>query len=377
MIIGIDGNEANISERVGVNEYPFQILQNLAKLQEKGECGHSLIVYLKEKPLPDLPKETQNFKYKIIPGGGLWIITKLMPDLFLGKPKPDIFFSPSHYVPVFAPMPRACSIMDLGYLKFSGQFRKKDFWQLKIWSAISILLSKRIFAISNSTKEDIVRHYSFARDKISVTHLGYDPGRFNINISEKDVRRIKKTYSIVDDYVLYLGTLKPSKNIETLIEAFGQLTPRYPKIRLIIAGKKGWMYKSIYKKVEKSGLTAKVTFTDFVPEEDKPALIKGARVFVLPSYWEGFGLDAVNAMATGVPVVASNAGSLPEVIGEAGVVVDPKNADSMAAGIESVLSADSIAYNEMAKRGLMQSNKFSWEKCARETLRILESGRIK
>src|SRR4030042_2022270 len=130
MIVGIDGNEANIEKRVGVNQYAYEILGGIAKLQDEWKNRHEFIVYLKEKPLPDLPKETKFFKYRVIPGRGVWIITKLMPDLFLNKPKPDIFFSPSHYIPPFAPMPRICSIMDLGYLEFSEQFTKYDYWQL-------------------------------------------------------------------------------------------------------------------------------------------------------------------------------------------------------------------------------------------------------
>ena len=377
MIIGIDGNEANIAERVGVNEYAFQLLWNLQKLQEKDENPHELIVYLKRKALPDMPKETQNFKYKIIPGGGGWILTKLIPELFFGKVKPNVFFSPSHYVPVIAPMPRVCSIMDLGYLESSGQFTKKVFWQLKYWSAISIFISKAIIAISNSTKSDIVRQYPYSQRKVYVTLLGYDADRFNNKISDKDVRRVKDKYSIVADYVLYLGTLKPSKNIEGLVTAFDAAINNlqftiYKNIKLVIAGKKGWLYQPIFERVKKLGLQDRTIFTDYIPEEDKPALIAGAKVFILPSYWEGFGLDALNAMACGVPVVASNVGSLPEVVDGAGILVDPKNVEAITRGIEDVLSAPPAKYNSLVERGFTQAKKFSWEKTARETLKILE-----
>ncbi len=372
MIIGIDGNEANVVQRVGVNTYAFELIKNLAKLSGEPKNDVSLIVYLKEQPLPDLPKETQNFKYKIIPGRGAWILTKLTLDLFFGKPKPDIFFSPSHYIPIFSSVTRVCSIMDLGYLKYTGQFRKKDFWQLKYWSAISIFISKAIIAISESTKDDIVRHYPNSAGKIYVTPLSYDKNKFNMSISDNDVRRVKKTYSIVTNYVLYLGTLKPSKNIEGLIEAFSLITNRYPQITLVIAGKKGWMFESIYKKINELGLKDKVIFTGFVPEEDKPALIKGASVFVLSSFWEGFGLDILNAMACGVPVVASNVGSIPEVVGDAGVLVDPNRTESIAQGIEKVISMSKSDYNGMVKKGLEQANRFSWEETAKETLQIIK-----
>jgi glycosyltransferase involved in cell wall biosynthesis len=371
MIIGIDGNEANIKNRVGVNTYAFELIQNMCKLQDEWKDKHKLIVYLKDKPLPDMPAETEYFKYKIIKGGGAWILTKLMSSLFFDKPRPDIFFSPSHYVPLLSPMPRVCSIMDLGYLEFSSQFTKKDFWQLKVWTAISIFVSKAILAISNSTKVDIVRHYPIAAGKTYVTPLAFDANRFNTSVSSDDVRRVKDKYSIVMDYVLYLGTLKPSKNIEGLIEAFSKISKK--ETQLVIAGKKGWKFDSIFRKVKELNLEEKIIFTDFVDENDKPALIRGAKVFVLPSFWEGFGLDALNAMASGVPVVVSSAGSLPEVVGDAGVLVDPKNVESIANGMEEVLLADKSKYNSLVEKGVNQAKKFSWEKTARETLKVITS----
>lgn len=372
MLIGIDGNEANIENRVGVNQYALELLWGIYKLQDEWKNKHQIIVYLKNHPKDDLPKERDSFKYKIVSGSGLWIIRNLMPSLFFDRPRPDIFFSPSHYIPLLAPMPRVCAIMDLGYLKFSGQFKKFDFWQLKFWSAYSIFVSKAIIAISNSTKKDIVRHYPFASKKVVVTHLAYDKKRFNTRISNKDVRRVKEKYHIVDDYVLFLGTLKPSKNIEGLLEAFASIKHQVSSIKLVIAGKKGWLYNSIFRKARELGLGNEVIFTDFVPEEDKPALIRGAKVFCLPSFWEGFGLDPLNAMGSGVPVVVSSRGSLPEVVGDAGIMVDPEDMYSIASGLKTVLSLSEIEYNKFMVQGLRQAEKFSWEKTARQTLRVLE-----
>jgi len=371
MIIGIDGNEANIEKRVGVNTYAFELLWNLWKLQDEWKEEHKLIVFLKNEPMGDMPSETEYFRYKVIRGGGMWILTKLVPNLVKGRGTCDAFFSPSHYIPLLAPMPRYCSIMDLGYLEFSGQFKKKDFWQLKVWTAISIFVSKGIFAISNSTKDDIVRHYPYAKGKIYVTPLAYDHKKFNLSISEEDVRRTRGRHSIVTDYILYLGTLKPSKNIEGLVEAFSLVAKENEKITLVIAGKKGWMFEPIYEKVKKLGLTDRIIFTDFISEIDKPALIAGAKVFVLPSFWEGFGLDVLSAMASGVPTVASNIGSLPEVVGSAGILVDPNDIKSIADGIQEVLLASTSKYNSMKEAGVAQASKFSWEKTARETLKVI------
>jgi glycosyltransferase involved in cell wall biosynthesis len=378
MLIGIDGNEANIKNRVGSNVYAFELLRNLYRLQDEWKDKHKIWVYLKEKPLADLPDETPSFIYKVIPGSKLWIFTKLMPNLLFSAEKPDIFFTPSHYLPPLVAVPLVCSVTDLGYLEFSGQFTKKDFWQLKLWTAYSITVSKSIITISQSSKDDIVRHYTFASDKITVTFPAYDKSRFNTDVLEKDVRRIKEKYKIGDNYILFLSTLKPSKNIEGLVEAYASIShlqfPIFKKegFKLVIAGKKGWLYETIFEKVRTLGLKNDIIFTDFVDEQDKPALIAGAKLFVLPSFWEGFGLDILNAMACGVPVVISKAGSLPEVGGEAAVYVNAEDTVSIAQGIKKVLSLTKKEYNILVEKGLAQAEKFSWEDTARKTLEILE-----
>jgi len=376
MIIGIDGNEANSENRVGVNQYGYELLWALHRLQDEWKNSIKIIVYLKNQPRADMPPATSHFKYKVLEGRGLWIITKLMPELIWNREKLDVVFSLSHYIPPISRIPRVCTIHDLGYLEFSEQFKKFDFWQLKYWSAYSIFISKAIIAVSNSTKMDIVRHYKFASGKVSVIYHGYDKTRFNPSIDPKDVRRVLNKYSIVNDYVLYLSTLKPSKNVEGILTAWKAIKSDFPSISLVIAGKKGWLYQSIFDKAQKLGLKD-VIFTDFVPEKDKAPLISGARLFVLPSFWEGFGLDALNAMACGVPAVVSKVGSLPEVAGEAGVMVDPYDIESIASGIKKVLSMPEMEYNTLVARGLKQAQKFSWEKTARQTLEVLEKTAIK
>ncbi len=374
MIIGIDGNEANIVNRVGVNKYAFKILHELYRLNENKPNPDSLIVYLKNKPLEDLPKETKNFEYKVLGGGGFWVITKLTPYLFKNPENIEILFSPSHYTSPFLTIPKVCSIMDLGYLEFSGQFEKKVFWQLKYWTAISIFASKQVLTISESTKQDIVRHYPWASKKITVTPLSHDLSKNDFKVSENDVRRVKNKYSIVADYILYVGTLKPSKNIEGLIEAFSKVTPS-KTLQLVIAGKKGWMYDSMFELVEKLGLTKQIVFTDYIDDKDKMALRKGARVFVQPSFWEGFGIDTLSCMALGIPVVASNVGSLTEVVGDAGVIVDPYNSDDIASGITKVLNMSQKEYNNLVSLGIKQSNKFSWQNCAELTLEAIKNAK--
>lgn len=371
MLIGIDGNEANIRERVGVHQYAYELLWAIYGIQKEWRGKHKFIIYLKNTPSSVLPKENDIWTYKVIPGKGFWVLKDLMPSL-IATPRPGVFFSPSHYLPPITLMPKVCTIHDLGYLEFSEQFKKYDFWQLKYWTAISISVSKYIIAVSNSTQKDIVRHYPFVSKKVKVIHHGYDKSRFNHEVSASDVRRIRDKYKLPENYILFLSTLKPSKNIEGLLAAFARIYEKFPEYKLVIAGKKGWLFESIFKKVKELNLEDEVVFTDFVPEDDKPALFKGAKVLVSPSFWEGFGIQALEAMACGTPVVVSNIASFPEVVGEAGIYVNPKNAINIAEGIEIVLRMRQKEYNELVKKGYQQAVNFSWEKTARETVKVFE-----
>jgi glycosyltransferase involved in cell wall biosynthesis len=374
MLIGIDGNEANVENRVGVNEYAWQLLWNIYKLSDEWKDEFQFVIYLKNKPT-NLPDETKYWRYKVLPGSGIWIIKSLTPQLLLSKNKPDLFFSPSHYLPPLLTMSSICSIMDVGYLESSEQFKKRDYWQLKYWSAYSMYISKRIIAISNATKKDIVRHYKFTSEKIDVTLLGYNDKTYNIKLNNSNVRRVKNKYSIGDDYILFLGTLKPSKNIEGLIRAWAKIEKDFVNTKLVIAGKKGWLFDSIYKLVGELGIDKRLIFTDFIKVEDKPYLIAGAKLFAIPSFWEGFGIDVLSAMACGVPVLSSKKGSLAEVGGEAAIYIDPYNIDDMAKSMKKVLSMSEKDYNKIVKKGLSQVKKFSWENTALETLKIFRKFR--
>lgn len=369
MRIGIDGNEANIENRVGVNQYAAELLIALEKLP--GAQQHDWIIYLHGEPQKHLPKTRPGWQYKILPHSKMWVLTVLTPHLILSRDKPDIFFTPSHYAPLFCPIPLVMSIMDLGYLKHPEQLKKYDLYQLTYWGQISLRGAKRIIAISQSVKEEIKENYPWAEKKTDVTHLGYDPRIFNEKISKESVNKIRKKYSIDGEYILFLGTLKPSKNISGLIKAFSQVRKECD-LKLVIAGRRGWLYEKMYGEVESLHLTKDVIFTDFIPEEDKPALISGAKVFASPSFWEGFGIPVVEAMACGVPVVVSNAGSLPEVVGKVGTIVDAASPESIAQGIERVVSLSRAKYNVLSGECVRAAKKFSWTKTAQLTLEILE-----
>ena len=365
MLIGIDGNEANVTKRVGSNQYALELLNSLS--EQKTE--HRFTVYLRDWPLPDMPRQTENWGYRVIKPRKFWTQFRLPADLYFHKPRPKIFFTPGHYAPRWSPIPRIISIMDLGYLRFPGQFTKKDLYQLITWTARSIKSAAHIFAISQSTKDAIIEAYDIPESKITVTYPGYDKNKFKVEIEKLKIEGRKKKYGISGEYILFLSTLKPNKNVEGLLEAFFQLTRTDlgRGLSLVIAGKKGWLYQAIFERVKQLDLTKRVIFTDFVPEEDVPSLMAGAEVFVMPSFWEGFGIPVVESMACGVPVVVSNAGSLPEVVGEAGIIVDPYKPEEIAGGIKKAIQNK----EQLINKGLKQAEKFSWEDCARKTLRVL------
>lgn len=370
MRIGIDGNEANLENRVGVNQYAAELLRALEKLPQAK--SHEWIIYLKERPLPHLPKERKGWRYKILPGRGLWVLRKLMFHLWFTKNRPDVFFTPSHYTPPFLPMPMVMSVMDLGYLRFPEQFRKYDLYQLKYWGQWSMRRARNILAISESTKKEIIEHYPWTAGKVVVTYPGYDKEKYQISKTknQKDILKIKKKYGIEGEYILFLSTLKPSKNLEGLLDAFARIGET--NINLVVAGRKGWLYQSIFRKVKDLGLEKRVIFTDFVSEEEKLSLVAGARLLASPSFWEGFGMHVLEAMALGVPVVVSDVGSLPKIVGGVGFVVDPYNSQDIAEGLKKVVSLSQTAYNKLSKELIIQARRFDWGKTAMQTLEILK-----
>jgi len=344
----------------------------LSEIWEKGLLykAHKIIPFCVRCGTPLSAHEVAQ-GYKKVTDTSVYVKFKLKNPEKIG-----VLFSPSHYIPPFLTIPRICSVMDLGYLENTTQFEKMVLWQLKYWTAISVFASKQVLTISEASKSDIVRHYPFASNKVTVIHLGYDKDKFNLRVSNNLVRQLKNKYSIVEDYILFLSTLKPSKNIEGLLDAYSSLNTKkvFKNLpQLVIAGKKGWMFDDIYKKVKDLNLTDKVIFTDFIKEEEKPTLIAGSKLFILPSFWEGFGLDILSAFGCGVPVIASNVGSLPEVTGKAAVLIDPNSIESIANAIEKVLKMNKEEYNSLINLGFEQSKKFSWENCSKKTLEVIEN----
>lgn len=360
MKIWIDGYEANVAQRLGSSQVAFELLRHFEKIDRKNDY----IILLPNPPLDDLPKERMGWKYKILKPKQFWTRLALPFYLFTVRSKPDLIFSPTHYIPRFSPVKRIVTIFDLSFLHFPEMFNKRDFWQLKNWTKFSVENSSHIITISNSTKRDISTNYKIKKDKITVAYPGFNKEIFY---------PIKGKKNTEDPYIIYIGTIQPRKNLIRLMEAVA----RIDTLQLVIVGKikgegkEGWKYKEILKAPESLGIGDRVEFKGFVPTEDLPELISSAQAFVLPSLYEGFGIPVLEAMACGTPVIVSNVSSLPEVIGNAGLIVDPYSTDQIEQAIR-ILITDKKLQQKYSKLGLSQAKKFSWEKMARTVLKVFE-----
>jgi len=218
-----------------------------------------------------------------------------------------------------------------------------------------------LMTVSEFSKKEIVEKIGVDTDRISVAYNGVD----SIFFVEKPDEDIVTKYSGGSPYILFVGTLEPRKNVEALIDALKEVDD--PELKLILVGKEGWGIESILKKIREAGLEREVVFPGYVPEDDLPYLYRGADVFVFPSLYEGFGMPVLEAMAAGAPVVTSNSSSLPEVAGDAAILVSPESVSEIAEAIRGVRGNEQLR-GKLTERGRKRADKFTWEMCARRTL---------
>lgn len=368
--IWIDGYEANIPQRLGSGQVAFELLKNIEKIDRK----NSYTILLPGNPMPDLPKSREGWVYKILKPRQLWTRIALPFALYSAKKKPDLFFSPTHYIPRFSPVKRIVTIFDLSYLHYPQFFLKNDLYKLTNWTKTSILNSDHIITISQSTKADIRRNYKVNQKKITVCYPGFNSETFKPVTDKSKIDNVKEKYRIDSPYILFIGTVQPRKNIKRLIESFVKID----NLKLVVVGKikgegrQGWMFEDIVELPEKLGIKEKIIFTGFVPNEEMLYLLNGAEAFALPSLWEGFGIPVVDAMACGLPVIVSNTSSLPEVAGKGGLLVNPESITQIEQAIR-LISSDKKLRAKLAKLALEQARKFSWKKMAKETIKVFET----
>lgn len=367
--IWIDGYEANVGQRVGSGQVGIELLNSLHKIDQE----NNYTVVLPSRPLDDLPESRTRWVYKVLRPNKLWTWIALPWAVRVARPKPEVIFSPTHYIPRVGGVKRVVTIFDLAFLEFPQYFLSKDLYKLKNWTKYSILNADQIVTISESTKKDILKHYKVAAKKITVAYPGYDDKIFYPVNDKKLVEEVTKKYQIEGKYVIYVGTIQPRKNLMKLMEAIKKIDD----VKLVVVGKttgqgkQGWMFEETLNFPERIGIGNRVIFAGFVPTEEIPMLLTGAECCVLPSLYEGFGMTLVEAMATGVPVIASNVSSLPEVVDDAGLLVNPESVDEIEHSIRLVMS-DSKKRQQMIKRGLVQATKFGWDKMALKVKQVLE-----
>lgn len=367
MKIAIDINEANIPQRVGVNQVAYAIFNSLV---EKLPITDQIIAFSKNRPLPDLPKPSTKLTYESFGPSKLWVITGLTKRLLFGKPKPDLVFSPSHYTPLFTTIPSVIYLMDLAYERYGTDFfTKYDINQLKRWTPLSVHKAKHILTISQFSKKEIISLYKVPENKVSVIYPGYDKESYHTKINPHRVDAVKEKFSIKGEYLLYVGTLQPRKNLVKLVEGFSRIKNK--KIKLVIGGKKGWLYDQLFTRVTQLKLEDRVIFTGFVPTEDLPALIRGAKAYILPSLYEGFGMPPIEAQACGVPVIVSRTSSLPEVVGESGIYIEnPLEVKSITTAIDNFFNLTETQLENCIELGKQNIKRFSWDDSAHQILEI-------
>ena len=380
--IGIDGNEANQKIRVGSGVFALELLKHFNKFQipnSKFQINPKFKIYLKNKPLEDLPSEGESFEYKIVAPSKLWTQIGLPITLWrekILKNAPNVYFSPNHYAPRFCPVPSVITIFDLSFFKYPEMFLKDDLYQLINWTKYSVKQAKMIITISENSKRDIINHYGIDEKRIVVAYPGYDKQKFKPQNDSKKLLEayafLKKLFGLRGKFILYVGTIQPRKNILNLVKAFSGLKKdsKNSNLQLIIAGKRGWLYEEIIDKINKYNFKKDIIIPNYISDDILVKLYQCASGFVLPSYYEGFGLPVIEAMACGCPVVVSDRSSLPEIVGEAGLTFDPDNIQDIMAKLELLISDETVRRHYM-QTGLLHVKKYDFKNCAKKTLEVL------
>lgn len=371
MVIGIDGNEANVQSTVGTSVYTSELLHYFAR---QASAETQFVVYLRDPRRESLPKPTRYFRYRIVPAKKLWRDIYFPFYLYTHR-EIDVLFSPAHYTPRFCPVPIVVAIHDVAYEYFPHEFLKKDLFKLRNWTSHAVKQARSVICVSDSTRRDLVKFYKTPAHKITTVFNGF---KKYADVAQKyTLAHVLQKYHLKkEDYILYVGTLQPRKNITMLIHAFEKVHRLRPHIHLVIAGKKGWLYEEFFNVTQDLDISPVVHFPGFVPDDELVQLYRGAGVYVLASLYEGFGIPVAEAMYHGCPVIASNNSSLPEVGGDAALYINPHSEKELTDALLRVMGNDSLR-QKMIVAGKKQAKKFSMEKMGSETLQVIKDAILK
>ncbi len=364
MKIAIDLRSAE-GKKAGKGFYTYHLCKNILKLDKETE----FILYGEN---PDFSEwQGANVKVKRILARGLLWHVKTFFDLL--KEKPDIFFAPTSFIiPAFLPkkIKTVVTVHDLVSILFPSTHLKKAVFIEKLLLSRIVKKSIKLCSVSENTKNDILKTFNCDKDKISVVYCGVSD-KYK-RLGDEEIEKLKKASIAPKKFFLSVSTIEPRKNYVNLVRAFSIFLKTNPDFELVIVGQKGWQYEQVFSEVEKSNISDKVKFPDYIPENGLLNLYNLATAFVFPSFYEGFGIPPLEAMSCGCPVIASNRSSIPEVVGNAGLIVDPDSPGDIAEKMKMVAFNEALA-NELREKGFERTKAFNWEDSAKKMISIFKS----
>jgi glycosyltransferase involved in cell wall biosynthesis len=363
MLFGIDASRAAYAQRTGTENYSLFLIRALLEQDQQ----NSYRLYFSQPPGEGLFAPRPSLQMRVIPFPRLWTHLRLSWEMLTAPP--DVLFVPAHVLSLWHPRRCLVTVHDLGYLHYPEAHTTWAQRYLQWSTAFNVRVAAQVIADSEATKRDLIQYCQAQPERIHVIYPGYDP---TLRPAHDKARldSVCGRYGIHTPYFVHVGTLQPRKNLVRLLEAFVAVVQEGQDVHLVLAGKKGWLYEPLFARVRDLRLEDRVHFTDYLPQDDLPVLLTGARAFVLPSLYEGFGFPILEAMACGTPVICSNVSSLPEVAGDAAMLVNPLDTGQLASAMHRLLHDDALA-KDLAARGLTQASLFSWERCAQQVLALL------
>ena len=363
MRIGIDARKLH---DFGIGTYIRNLLRHLGRLDRETEY----VVLCRPDDRTALAAVGDNFRPIAESAPNYSIAEQVAIPLALRRERVTLFHAPHYVLPPLVRCRSVVTIHDCIHLMFPQYLPSRlalAYARTSIGSAAR--RATRVLTVSESSKRDILRFVDVPPDKIDVIYNAYDE-RFAVEPREEDVVRVRERYQLHDEFVLYAGNVKPHKNLERLIQAFDLVRRRgLDHLKLVLIGDEISKYAALRRAVHQHQLHKYVRFLGYLPEETLAVMYRLAGVFVFPSLYEGFGLPPLEAMASGTPVVTSNLSSLPEVAGDAALLVDPYDPTAIADGIELVLT-DADLRRDLRRRGLARARQFSWEQSVRRVREI-------
>ena len=358
MRIGIDARKLH---DFGIGTYIRSLLRHLARIDRTTEY----VLFCRREDRPVLATLGENFRPVPETAGNYSIAEQWKIPLAVRREGVTLFHAPHYVLPMLVSCKSIVTIHDCIHLMFPQYLPSRAAFHYANTSIrIAARRAARVLTVSESSKRDILRFVDIEPGKIDVIHNACDE-RFGIEPREEDVVRVRERFQLNDEFVLYAGNVKPHKNLERLIEAFHLVRDRgLDHLKLVLIGDDISRYVALRRAVHRHQLHKYVRFLGYLPEQTLAVMYRLAAVFVFPSLYEGFGLPPLEAMASGTPVVTSNVSSLPEVTGDAAVLVDPYDPKAIADGMYRVLTDESLR-REMRRKGLERARHFSWEQSAR------------